>query len=35
MLRWFVAGFTAAVAVALVGGFLVLRSGLIPANADA
>jgi thiosulfate dehydrogenase len=35
MVRWFVAGFAAAVAVALVGGFLVLRSGLIPANADA
>lgn len=35
MSKWFVAGFAAALVVALVGGYLVLWSGLIPANADA
>jgi thiosulfate dehydrogenase len=35
MLKSFFAGVAATVAVALVGGYLLLRSGLIPANADA
>jgi thiosulfate dehydrogenase len=35
MLKGFVAGIIAAIVVALVGGYIILRSGLIPANADA
>jgi len=35
MLKGFVAGIVAAIIVALVGGYIILRSGLIPANADA
>lgn len=35
MFRGFVAGVVAAVVVALVGGWILLRSGLVPANADA
>lgn len=35
MLRGFVAGVLAVVIVALVCGYIILRSGLIPANADA
>lgn len=35
MLKGVVSGFVLAVAIALVGGYLLLRSGLIPANADA
>jgi thiosulfate dehydrogenase len=35
MLKTFVAGILAALVVALVCGYIVLRSGLIPANADA
>ena len=35
MLKSFVAGVAATIVVALVGGYLLLRSGLIPANADA
>jgi len=34
-MRGFILGVLASIAVALVGGFLVLQSGLIPANADA
>jgi hypothetical protein len=35
MFRGFVAGVLATIVVALVGGYIVLRSGLIPTNADA
>ncbi len=35
MFRAFVFGFLTAIVVALVGGYVVLRNGLIPANADA
>ncbi len=35
MLKSFVAGVLAAIIVALVGGYIILQSGLIPANADA
>ncbi len=35
MFKGFVAGIVAAIIVALVGGYIILRSGLIPANADA
>ena len=35
MLRGFVAGVLTVVAVGLIGGYVVLRSGLVPANADA
>ncbi len=35
MLKSFIAGILATIAVALVGGYLLLRSGVIPANADA
>jgi mono/diheme cytochrome c family protein len=35
MLRAFVAGVAAVIVVALVGGYILLRSGLVPANADA
>jgi thiosulfate dehydrogenase len=35
MLRGFVLGVLATVVVAMAGGYIVLRSGLIPANADA
>jgi thiosulfate dehydrogenase len=35
MFRGFVAGVVAAVFVALVGGYVILQSGLVPANADA
>lgn len=35
MLKGFVAGIVAAIIVALVGGYIILRGGLIPANADA
>lgn len=34
-MRGFILGVLASIAVALVGGYLVLRSGLVPANADA
>ncbi|HEV7997213.1 MAG TPA: c-type cytochrome [Stellaceae bacterium] len=34
-MKGFVAGIVAAIIVALVGGYIILRSGLIPANADA
>jgi thiosulfate dehydrogenase len=34
MLKSFIAGVAATIAVALVGGYLLLRNGLIPANAD-
>ncbi len=35
MLRGFVSGVVAAIAVALVGGYIVVRAGVVPANADA
>jgi hypothetical protein len=35
MFRGFVAGVLATIVVALVGGYIVLRSGVIPTNADA
>ena len=35
MFRGFVAGVVAAVFVALIGGYVILQSGLVPANADA
>ncbi len=35
MLKSFIAGIATTIAVALVGGYLLLRSGFIPANADA
>jgi len=35
MFRGFVWGILIAIVVALAGGYLVLRNGLIPANADA
>lgn len=35
MLRWFIAGIATMIAVALVGAYGLLQSGLIPANADA
>lgn len=35
MLKGFVAGIIAAIVVALVGGYIIVSSGLIPANADA
>lgn len=35
MVRGFIAGVIAAILVALVGGYVLLQSGLIPANADA
>jgi mono/diheme cytochrome c family protein len=35
MLRGFLLGIVAVIVVALLGGYLVLKSGLIPANADA
>ncbi len=35
MLKGFVAGIIVAIIVAVVGGYIVLRSGVIPANADA
>ncbi len=35
MLKGFVAGIVAAIIVALVAGYIILRGGLIPANADA
>jgi mono/diheme cytochrome c family protein len=35
MLRGFILGVAASILVALVGGFVVIQSGLIPANADA
>jgi mono/diheme cytochrome c family protein len=35
MLKGFVAGVAAAIIVALVGGYIVLQNGLVPANADA
>jgi len=35
MFRGFVAGVLATIVVALIGGYIVLRSGLIPTNADA
>ncbi len=35
MLKGFVMGVLTAIIVALVGGYIILRSGLIPANADA
>lgn len=35
MIRGFIAGVIAAIAIALLGGYLLLRSGFIPANADA
>jgi hypothetical protein len=35
MFRGFVAGVLAIIVVALIGGYIVLRSGLIPTNADA
>jgi thiosulfate dehydrogenase len=35
MLKSFIAGVAATIAIALVGGYLLLRSGFIPANADA
>lgn len=34
MVRGFIAGIVVAILVALIGGYLVLQSGLIPANAD-
>ena len=34
-MRGFLTGFVVAILVALIGGYLVLRSGFIPANADA
>jgi hypothetical protein len=34
MFRGFVAGVLATIVLALVGGYIVLRSGLIPTNAD-
>jgi len=34
MVRGFLVGFLAAIVVGLLGGYLVLRSGLVPANAD-
>jgi thiosulfate dehydrogenase len=35
MFRGFVAGVVAAVFVAIIGGYVILQSGLVPANADA
>jgi thiosulfate dehydrogenase len=35
MFKWFVFGVLATVVVALLGGYMVLREGLVPANADA
>jgi mono/diheme cytochrome c family protein len=35
MIRAFVFGILTAIVLALVGGYLVLRNGIIPANADA
>ena len=35
MLKGFVMGLVAAIIIGLVGGYIILRSGLIPANADA